>query len=368
MAAPTGMPEPRPTSLPQVRISVRSAVLVVGGLALAVLTLRILRSAERVIGWMAFAAAIAMLLDPIVALLARWIPRALATFLVLVLGVGLTAGAVYGLVSDVEKQTNRLERTLPRIARDLERGSRFREQFHDFELTRRTREFVQNIPDVLQGGSNEEALRSAPERGAAVLATIVLLLFFLAYGRRGVTAVVAQIRDPERREGTARVVSGAYRNASRYALGTAGLAVLTGAFTYVVGRAAGTPGPVAVAVWAALWSLVPVFGALVGGIPLVALAAVEPGRGWIAVIAVLVAFHVLKGLYLRRRLERRTVRVGPFLTAFAAVTGLELYGLGGALVWIAGVTVLLAVTDQIRASALPSGADGGGAQEHEPVG
>jgi predicted PurR-regulated permease PerM len=326
MAAPTGMPEPRPTSLPQVRISVRSAVLVVGGLALAVLTLRILRSAERVIGWMAFAAAIAMLLDPIVALLARWIPRALATFLVLVLGVGLTAGAVYGLVSDVEKQTNRLERTLPRIARDLERGSRFREQFHDFELTRRTREFVQNIPDVLQGGSNEEALRSAPERGAAVLATIVLLLFFLAYGRRGVTAVVAQIRDPERREGTARVVSGAYRNASRYALGTAGLAVLTGAFTYVVGRAAGTPGPVAVAV------------------------------------------HVLKGLYLRRRLERRTVRVGPFLTAFAAVTGLELYGLGGALVWIAGVTVLLAVTDQIRASALPSGADGGGAQEHEPVG
>ena len=105
------------------------------------------------------------------------------------------------------------------------------------------------------------------------------------------------------------------------------------------------PGPAALAVWAGLWNLVPLFGVLVGSLPVVVLASTQSPEEGVLVMALLLAFHAVKAVTGRYRLERSTLRIGPFLTTFAAVIGLELYGLGGALVWVMGVTVLLAFSD-----------------------
>ena len=60
-----------------------------------------------------------------------------------------------------------------------------------------------------------------------------------------------------------------------------------------------------------------------------------------------IAYQVFEGLVLQRGLERRSVRVGPFLTLSAAFVGLELYGIGGALFGAIAITVAAAVADEI---------------------
>jgi predicted PurR-regulated permease PerM len=334
-----------PAGMPRVRISLPAAATVVGALALTVFALRTLRSSERVIGWIIFAATLAIVLDPMVRVVQRWVPRALAVLLVLLVVGGATGIAAYGLVDDVTTQTTRLQRDLPERARDLEQGSRFRESFQEFELTKRTRELVKSIPDVLRGGTPTEAVRSAADRSAGLLATLILTIFFLAYGRRGFATTLAQIPDPERRDHWRRLALGTYRRSSRYALGMVGLSVITGIAVFAVANVLDIPGPAALAVWAGLWNLIPLFGVLVGSLPVVVLASTHSPEEGMLVVVLLLAFHAGKALIGRNRLEHSTLRVGPFLTAFAAVIGLELYGLGGALVWVMGMTVLLAFGD-----------------------
>src|SRR5574341_1073028 len=83
--------------LGRVRISLRSAFLLVGAIAAAALLLRVLSSSQRVIGWMLVAAAIAGLLHSLVVRLDRHMPRGVAVLIVM--GGLLVSGglAVYAL-------------------------------------------------------------------------------------------------------------------------------------------------------------------------------------------------------------------------------------------------------------------------------
>ena len=50
---------------------------------------------------------------------------------------------------------------------------------------------------------------------------------------------------------------------------------------------------------------------------------------------------------LQRRTEKHTLKVGPFLTVAAGFAGLELYGLGGALLVVLIVVLVVAVADEL---------------------
>ncbi len=124
-----------------------------------------------------------------------------------------------------------------------------------------------------------------------------------------------------------------------------GLSIVTGIVVFALASALDIPSPAALAVWAGLWNLIPLFGVLVGSLPVIVLASTHSPEEGVLVAVLLISFHAVKAITGRYRLERSTLRVGPFLTAFAALIGLELYGLGGALIWLMGVTVLLAFSD-----------------------
>jgi len=334
-------------ALGRVRISLPSAFLVVGAIAAAALLLRVLASSQRVIGWMLMAAVIAGLVHPLVVRLDRHIPRAFAV-LIVVLGLLGSAGLVgYALVDDVRDQTDRLEEIAPRRAREIERSDRFGDAAREFELAKRTRRFVEAIPERLQGGSGAEVARSAATRGLAFLATFVLSIFLLLQGRRLKDAAISQIPDPEQRERVRDVVGTVYRRAFGYARGTIGLSLLTAVVAYGLGRAADVPAPVALAAWAALWNVIPVLGFPIGVAPIVILAAFRSSTTALVLAGAFVAYEIVEGAVLRPRLERSTMRLGRFLTVLAAFGGLELYGIGGALVAILAVAGLAALADEL---------------------
>src|SRR2546428_13739298 len=70
------MAQPQPTE--RLRFSTRSVIVAIGLLGATLAGLRLIAASTRVLGWLVAAVAIAAMLQPLVALLGRWIPRPLA--------------------------------------------------------------------------------------------------------------------------------------------------------------------------------------------------------------------------------------------------------------------------------------------------
>ncbi len=312
--------------------------------------LAVVAASERVIGWILVAATLAGLLHPLVSLVARRMPRALATAVVILTLVGTLGAVGYGLIDDIQRETRRLQQAGPERARQIEASDRFGEVARTVRLGERTDRFLQDLPERLRGGSAAEALRAAATRGVAFLATGVLTIFFLQHGPRLARAGRDQLRDPARRARLNTLAVGVYRRAFGYASSSLAMSLAAGLFAYLAARLADVPGPAAFGVWVALWDLVPLAGALIGAMPIVVLAATSSGERSIVLIVAFVVYQAVENLLVQRSVERSTVRVGPFVTVAAGLVGLELSGVAGALLAVLAATIVVTAADELARS------------------
>ncbi|HVE46113.1 MAG TPA: AI-2E family transporter [Acidimicrobiales bacterium] len=345
----------------QLRITPRSAVLAVAMFGLTLLLLRVAVASQRVLGWMLVAAAIAGLLHPLVARLASRLPRGLAVLLVVGGSVATFGGLGYRLVDSLVAETARLQEAAPAAAERIERDDQIGEVARDVRLAERTEQFLEELPERLRGGTPAEAIRAAATRGVAYLATVVLSIFFLLHGGALAAGAMRQMHEGPTRDRAQRVALAAFNRGFGYARGSLLMSAGAGLVAYVVARAAHVPGPVPLALWVALWDLVPIIGFAVGALPIVVLSGVGHTSRGIAVAGVLLAYQVLEALVIQRRVERRSIRLGPFLTVAGGMAGLELYGIGGALVAVMVLALAVAGLDELASTNQPAPAAGDGA-------
>jgi predicted PurR-regulated permease PerM len=338
----------RSATTERLRLTPSSLLRAVAMLGATLAVLRILAASTRVIGWMLAAAVFAGLLHPVVNKLSKRIPHALAVVAVVAVVLGSVGLVGYSVVDTIVRETHKVQESAPDAARRLERSDRWGDLARDFHLAARTQTFVDEIPQRLRGGKPADAVRAAATRGVAFLATGVLSLFFLLHGPRLARGALDQIRSPARRRRAEVVATNAYLRAARYVLSTILLSVAAGLFGYLVASLADVPGAAALGLWVALWDVVPLFGALVGALPIVLLAAVffSVERAVVAAIAFM-AWQAFEYVVVQRAIERRSLHLGPFVTLFAGLAGLELYGLGGGLLAIVVATVVVAVADEL---------------------
>jgi predicted PurR-regulated permease PerM len=331
------------TPAPTVRVSLRTVLVVVFALAATVLVLEIARDAQRVLSWVLTSVVVAAMVFPLVALLARYMPRAVAVLLVVVAGLGAIGFVGYRVVDDITSQMDRLQEAAPERAAELEADSEF---FQEIKLQERVERLVDSIPGRLAGGEPAEVVRSAATRGVAFLANVILTIFFVLYGPRLVAGAFEQIRDPVRREMVERVTRNASRRAFTYARVKMLEVVVQGFLAFAIARAAGVPGPAALAVWVALWTLVPVAGVVIGALPIVVFAGAT-SMSWAVAVAAVYVVIAIGDWFLNRELQRTTVNIGSFVIVLAGFAGLELYGLLGALLFVMGAVLAVAVVAEI---------------------
>ncbi len=343
-ASPDPVPAPDTPPTRRLRLTNRSVVVAVLMLGAAAGVVRLFAASTRVLGWVAVAAIVASLLHPIVARLQRRVPRGVAIALVLGGTLAVVVGIGYAGFDTVRRAADRLEKEAPDAAAELERSERFGDAARQFHLEEKVQDFVDQLPERLRGGDTAAALRAAATRGVAYLATWVLTLFLLAHGPRLVQAGLAQIHDDERRARVAWVLLGAYERYVTYLALTLVRAAAAGVFTWLVCAAVDVQGGVLLALAAAVASLVPLIGTVIGGIPVLLLtAAFHPERAWIVAVA-FVAYQVAESLLVQPRLDARSMRLGPVLSFVALMVGLEAYGVGGmigALVVVAFLAALM---------------------------
>lgn len=328
------------------RLSPTSVVLAVVLLGLALVGLATLAASTRVIGWILAAATLAGLLHPVVERLGSHLPRALALGVVVLVSVGVAAGIGYAVVDELSSQLRELQVAVPKAAREVERSERFGDVAKEIDLAEKAEDFVDELPRRLRGGDVQDAIRSAATRGVAFLATGVLTIFFLIHGPRLLGAAVRQL--PAARQGDARRVGLAvYRRTWSYLAGALSMATMAGLVAYGCAYALDLPGKAPLALWMALLGTIPLVGVVIGSAPLILLAgttATAPAT--LAVTAALLGWQAFEALWLQRQIEARSLHLGPFVTVAVGMVGLELYGIGGALIGLVVVVLLAATLDE----------------------
>lgn len=293
----------------------------------------------------AVAVLLAALLAPAVRLLARprWIPRALATAVVVVGGLVVLGAVFYGLVvaflAGLPALQDQLVQTFSQIRDWLARSP-----LH--MSVPRLNELGTSLIRAL--GSSREALTSGAlgvastvgEIAAGVLLAIFILIFFLYDGARiwefAVRGVPRQARDRVNvagRRAFAALVS--YTRAVTVVAATDALVVGLGLWLI------GVPLVVPLTVLVFFGAFIPTVGAIVTGAIAVLVALVAKGLlAAVLVVVVLIVVGELEGHVLQPLLLGRAVRLHPLAVVLPVATGFVLTGVIGALLAVPLVAVL----------------------------
>ncbi len=339
MAVDAEAERPPPPDVLRVRPTLGSTLLVIGAIGVAYVLGNVLAAARRTIAWTFATVVVAWLLWAIIAVLDRWMRRWVAVVLTILAVVVVAAGTWVGVVANLRTEMRRVRTSLPAAAERLERRY---DAAAEFRLGERVDSFIR---DIYRRVSTGAAVSKAAGTVPTYFVTGVLLLFFLAYGPRYLAGALNQIRDPERRATVAEVFSRASDRARSYVLTTLAQVAILVAVGALVFYAIDLPAPFVLGLILGSLSAIPYMGTVLGGVPAILLAAADPDeRVLFTVVAMVVSAQVAEGL-LRRRLDPRTVRVGPALVLIVAIVGFRLYGFGGAIYATVALVFVLAVLD-----------------------
>ena len=201
-----------------VGITPTSAVLVVGAVVTAFLLRDAFVAAHRTIGWVVACSIVALLVDPVVALLQRRLPRWLSVVTVVLVVVAVAATVIVGVVNELLDSIDDLEDAAPRAAQRLE-------ERYDWAADVGVADRVDNLVRDLERGVREFTVDRAVGTVPTYLVTGILMLFLLAYGRRYLRGLLEQFDDEQRRERWRAIGERAMRRGRTYLLCTIGHAV-----------------------------------------------------------------------------------------------------------------------------------------------
>lgn len=346
VAAPDSSPVPRRVH-EYVGLSAGSVALLVGAAVVAWLLQGAFVDAHRPLGWVVACTVVALLIDPLVRALDRYLPRALAIVAVLLAVLGMIALVGIGVGREVYDSLDELTTRAPEAAAEMEARYSWAA---DVDLAERVGGFVEEI----DGRIRDDAVSRAADRAPTYLVTGILMLFLLAGGRRYLDAFVDQFTEPRRSRWRGVVVAAAAEG-RQWLLWSIAVGIAVGTVVGLVAWGLGLPAAVSLGVVAGVLAIVPFIGTLVGGLPAALLAfGLDGWRSGALVVIVLVALQAADATWARRWIERRSVRVGATVPILGALVGFEIYDGGGAVYAVAlGVIGLAAV-----AAVVQEGADG----------
>ena len=332
---------------PRVRRSLltpTSIVLLVAAVFAAILLRDAFEVAHTTIGWVVACSVVAMLIDPVVGFVDRFLPRWISVIAVLLAMVLVVAGLVIGLANDVLDSLEQLRTTAPAAAAGLE------EQFDwaaDIGVADRVRTFV----DELNTRVRSDALTAASQTVPTYLVTGILMLFILGYGRRYISSFIDQFAERKRAR-MRQVVSGAARRSQSYLLMAIAHGVVNTAICWLVFNTIGVEAALSLSFLVGAFTVIPLVGVLVGGTPALLIAfGLDGWEDGGVVLITLIVLQVAEALLVRPRVEHKTLRLGSIVPIVAALLGFELYGAGGAVYAVALAVIGTAALDELGETA-----------------
>jgi predicted PurR-regulated permease PerM len=306
-----------------------------------------LRNAASILVLIFIALFLAIGLNPAVTRLRRWgLPRGLAVTVIALGVVLLLCGGVFALVPPLVTQTGQLIENVPRYIESLQRNEAVSDLVQRYDI-------LSKVQSALDAGTVTNALGGVV--GGAkllfgtifnVLTVIVLVIYFLAAFDRikeGGYALVPRSRRQRVRLLTDEILS----KVGAYMVGAIAIAVLAGLSTWVFAMVVGLGYPFALAVVVAVFDLIPQIGATLGAI-IVSLVGLADSLGTgIACIIFFVIYQQVENYLIYPRVMRRSVKVSDVAAVTAALLGVGLFGVIGALIAIPMVAAIQLIVREV---------------------
>ena len=293
------------------------------------------RAAPRTMTSLIIGGLLALALNPLVNRAeARFhVRRGPALFIVLAGFAAAIAVLAVVLGPETARQARSLRDDIPQVTADLADLPVIGPTLERNDAPRKVEEWVDDLPSTVAGETPaiERAARSAANGLIAVAAIFLVAVTLLLDGERLTRAVRRLV--PPRRRGRADELGGlTYDLVGRYFAGSVFVAVIHGLYVLVIGLALGIPLAPLLAVWAAVFNMVPQIGGAVGGIPFVVLGLTQgAGVGVLAAI-LFIAYMTFENHVIQPVIIGDAVDLSAPTTMIAAIVGVSVAGVPGALV------------------------------------
>jgi predicted PurR-regulated permease PerM len=312
-------------------------VLVIVCVAIALCLLWLLR---KPISWLLIAAFLAVALSPPVNVLSRHMRRGFAITIVYLVLLAIPLSLIALIVPPLITEGNKFANDVPHYARDVSkyvhRNKRLRKINEDYNITGQLEKQANKLPGKLGGaaGTLRDVGLAIVNSVFALVTILVLTAFLLSSGRRWVDAAV-ELRPPEQRQRLRRALDNMARAVSAYVAGALLIALIAGVATYIMLLILGVPFRGPLAVLAGFASLIPLVGATAAAflIGIVTLFHDFPTSTIVWAIWAIV-YQQFENHVIQPQVQKRTVKVQPFITVVAVLFGATLLGILGALVAI----------------------------------
>ena len=333
---------------------------------------RLIYKLREIILIMAVAGFIALLLNPAVTFLQRWVVHrrgaavAIVTVVALLVFAGLATAFGYPLVNAITHLAGNLSNYVNQAEHGKGPIGHLLSKYHvqhwvQKNLAPKLTSFAKNLskPALTLG-------KGALTLVIAMFTIFMLVLLLLLEGpkmRRGLLGMMS----PSSRVTVVRVSEEVGKAVTGYMFGNLITSVIAGGVVYVALLVMGVPSPLLWALWVAIIDFLPMIGGALAGIPTVLFAFVHSLKAGIVVLVVFAVYTQVENHVLNPIVMSRTVRVNPLLVLVAILVGATLGdlvggffgGFVGTLLAIPIAGSIPVITREVWRDTAPAAADGG---------
>jgi predicted PurR-regulated permease PerM len=312
-------------------------VLIVVGVVVCLYLIYLLR---KPITWIGIALFLAVALSGPVNYLNRFMKRGFAIGAVY---LGLLAAIValgLLLIPPIISQVTKLGDNAPRYAQDVQdyvqKNRTLRKLEKDYNITEKLQTEAGKLPGKLGNAANilKDIGFGIVNSIFALVTILVLTAFMLGSGPRWRKEFL-QLQPPDRRDRVERILDRMRNAVSSYVIGAFTVSLIDGVAAFVVLTILGVPFAAPLAIVMGTLSLIPLVGATIGAV-LVGIVTAFHNFPTTTIVWVIYAilYQQFENNLIQPQVQRRTVRVHPFVVLVSVLFGATLLGVLGALVAI----------------------------------
>ena len=351
MAERLRRPKPEPLPVRVAELDWRSVAVVLAAFVGLVAFTGLVRSAPRTITAVIIGSLLALALDGPVSSVERRLggrrPLAVATVLLSLTLVLIVIGML--VAPPAIHQADHLKDEAPRVVRQLGDLPVVGPSLRKAHTTEKVQQWIENLPDRLAHNS-DRILRTGQAVINGALTAVLTLLVAVALLLDGERLVARAMRltPAGSRARVQRIGRLAYSVVGHYAAGSLAVAAIAGLAVMSAGLVLHVPLTPLLAVWVALFDLVPQIGGAAGGIPFVALGLTHSAATGVICLVFFVLYLQLENHVLQPLIVGKAVKLSPPATMIAALVGVSAMGVVGALVAVPVVGAVKAVYVELR--------------------
>jgi predicted PurR-regulated permease PerM len=315
-------------------VPLQAILVTVAVVVLVYLSGKIIDRLRGVILLLVVAGFIALLLNPLVIALQRWVRRrGIAVSLVTLLAVSAFAGLAVAFGYPLVNGISHLADNLPTYVRNAQHGQgwvgRIVTKYHLQTWVEK------NAPKLAGYGRDLAHPALSLGKGAVSLVfslfTIFVLVVLVLLEAPKLRIGLLGLMTPERAERYSAVARDVNRSVTGYMLGNFATSVIAGAVVFATLVVLGVPFPVLWALWVALVDFLPMIGGALAGIPVVLFALTHSVSAGLVTLVVFLIYTQVENHVLNPVIMSRTVRINPLLVLVSILVGASLGS------WIGGI-------------------------------